>query len=464
MSNFYDRYGKFLNTLENPGLDVAEQLTRTAGQGHGKNNDKPTAQVVRNTIKLLDALFAFDKNPSDTTFTVVKEALAQLEMKAVRVNGSPEWIYITPDAILDKEKAKWERISINTQFDLSWHVGSDSRVGCSDEHNGVDGAFRAVGSIVAQGDNIKLVMSNSRHKRTSKKLPNGRYSGDWAHSSETIDYPVMSYLAEKDFAIFNIHGMASRSFGLIVNNRTSNFTKETSSLPTMFGIALAQYFRDSSNKKYIFGGYLPGSIIVDGARKTLSPTVNETSTPDCLYTRAGGVHNTNVIGNLIHNVYAQRNNVNRDKYDSGKSCHIEFGIIRDGRADLRKMTAAIDLAAYWMNNYKEELNPWKVIKTNPDFDMTNYGTLYPFDAKLQAKFTTISTNANPLFSAKLVKAQSDQDDIDVNPVYADCSDDTNAEPENDLAIQPLLLSGGPSATPKQSIEENTLNKKHKAKA
>lgn len=451
MSAFQDKYAKYLNTLEDPKLTVAQQLIATAGQGGNKQNyHKPTDKVVQDTLKLLDALFGFDLNPSDITFSNVQNALARLEMKAVRVEDSPEWIYITPDADPKKEKAKWERISINTQFDLSWHVGSNSKVGASDEHNGGDGAFRVVGEMVAEADNMKLIMSNSRKRNTSKKLSNGRFYGDWAHSSATIDYPVMRYLAQRGFAIINVHGMASRQYGLLVNNRTSNFTKDTASLPTMLGIAIAQYFHDSNNKKFTFGGVIPGSMTIAGVRKPLSPLNNQKSSPNSLFYRAKGVHNTNVIGNLIHNVNANINHVKPYKYDSGKSCHIEFGIVRDGRGDLRKLIAALNLAAYWMNNYKDELNPWQVVKKNPNFDMAHYGDLFPPNPALEKQLDAVAMNDNPIVAADVAKPQEDLDDIDVDPIYLDfdpneaddedVNEDSNITNQKEYIAKTLLLS------------------------
>ena len=433
MSEF-DKYTKYLNTLEDPNLDVAQQLIRTAGQGitNKKTYHPPTKDVIKKTLAMFDALNAFDANPSDETFATVGKTLAALEMKAVRVAGSPEWIYITPNADRRKEKDKWERISINTQFDLSWHVGSKSKVAASDEHNGGDGAFRVIGEMVASADNLKLIMSNSRKRSTSVR--GKRYPADWAHSSQTIDYPVMRMLAGKGFSVINVHGMASRSYGLLVNNRTSFFTRSRSSLPTMIGIALTQFFRDSDRKLFVFGSELPGNIYVKGVKKPLTAPNNQNSSKDSIFMRAKGVHNTNTIGNLIHNVVANQEHVKPYKFDSGRSCHIEFGIVRDGRADLKRFIAAINLAAYWMNNYTEDLNPWKVIKAQPNFDMTNYGNLYPQNALLNAQIQK-AKNANSTRSAEVVSDPQDRDepeDIDALPV-TDLNPESNdlVDPEND---------------------------------
>lgn len=476
MSEFDQKYAKYVNTLPDPGLTVAQQLVLTAGKGRANTYHKPSVTVTTKTINLFEALNAFDINPTDITFESVKQILRMLELKAVRVAGSPEWIYITPDADPQKEKAKWERIALNTQFNLSWHVGSKSKVGASDEHNGGDGAFRVVGELVAQSTNLKLVMSNALHRNTSQRAKNGRFPADWAHSTTTIDYPVMAYLAQRDFSIINVHGWASRMYGLFVNNRTSNFTHERS-LPTMIGIALAQTFRDVNNKKFVFGGVIPGSIIVNGKKILLSPANDQKSAPNALFYRATGVHNTNVIGNLIHNVQANKNHVNRFKYDSGNSCHIEFGIVRDGRGDLRKFAAAINLAAYWMNNYKPELNPWKVVKDNPDFDMTNYGSLYPADPALTAQLLEASKDTKPLASAVVQAPASEIDNSDSIALSGSDFNLNNEEqfldPEGDTRAahaanpskppvsktpkpsKPLILSGGNGKTNKAAAAATT---------
>lgn len=470
--SFNPQHGKFISTLENPGFNVAQQLIRTAGKGrtNGKSYSPPTDDIIAKTRALFAALYDFDASPSDITFSQVKQALKDLNMKAVQVDDAPEWIYITPDAIPGTDK--WEGYSKKTQFNLSWHVGSDSKVAVSDEHNGGDGSFRAVGELVKQGTNLKLVMSNSRHRGTSKKNSSGRFVGDWAHSKATIDYPIMGDLARQGYSVINVHGMASRNYGLLVNNYNSNFVRDLPSLPTFIGIALAIYFNDSDNKKFVFGGVLPGSAVIKGVRKPLSPPNNQKNATNSLYRRAKGVHNTNVIGNQVNAINARM--ANRNPGDSGKSCHFEFGIVRDGRGDLRKLIAAINLAAFWMNNYKPELNPWSIIKNNPDFDMLKYGDLYNPSPEITKDLEAIATDDTDTDSANIeipsdISFDIDEDvnDPEFNPDFdADEDEDENEELHQDESITSitvtLLLSGGPSARViEHKITQNELNSEDK---
>jgi hypothetical protein len=453
--SFNPQHDKFISTLENPNFNVAQQLIRTAGKGrtNGNSYSPPTADVIEKTRALFTALYAFDAAPNDKTFAQVKNVLHDLNMKAVQVAGAPEWIYITPDA--EPGSGKWEIYSKKTQFNLSWHVGSNSKVAVSDEHNGGDGAFRVVGELVEQGTNIKLVMSNSRHRGTSKKNASGRFIGDWAHSKDTIDYPIMCDLARDGYCVINIHGMASRTYGLLVNNYGSFFTRDRESLPTMIGIALALYFNDSDNKKFVFGGNLPGSAVINGKRKPLTPPNNEKSSLNSLYRRAKGVHNTNVIGNAVNAINARMNH--RQPGDSGRSCHIEFGIVRDGRGDLRKVVAAINLAAFWMNNYKPELNPWTIVKNDPNFDMLKYGDLYHPGPEVIKQLQAIAANNNDTASARIavpkdVEFDIDLNDAEFNPDFDADDNETlpdDAEFTDEVVTAPavtLLLSGGPAAT------------------
>lgn len=439
--SFSPQHNKFIRDLENPGLNVAQQLVRTAGKGSGNSYTPPSDDIIAKTRALFTSLHAFDAAPNDLTFAQVKNALTNLNMKAVQVDGAPEWIYITPDA--EPGTTKWEEYSKKTQFNLSWHIGCDSKAAISDEHNGGDGSFRAVGELVEQGTNIKLVMSNSRDKRTSKRNASNHYIADWAHSKATIDYPIMCDLARQGYYVINIHGMASRDYGLLVNNYDAFFTRDRESLPTMIGIALALYFNDSDHKKFRFGGNLPGSANINGIRKPLTAPNNEISSADSLYIRAKGVHNTNVIGNAVNSINARM--ANRAPGDSGKSCHIEFGIIRDGRADLRKMIAAINLAAFWMNNYKPELNPWTIIKNNPNFDMLKYGDLYRPSPEVVSNLQAIATDTTDTVSARIIVPEN---------MAQDLNDEDN---EDELVKQIMLLpSGGPIG--QASVAEGTPDK------
>lgn len=464
---FNKQHEKFLNLLENPGFNVGQLLIRTAGKGraNGKSYTPPTKKVVANTQSLYDCLYAFDANPDEATFTNVQNALKALNMKAVRVADAPEWIYVTPNA--NPGTPLWNRYSMQSQFDLSWHVGNDSKVAISDEHNGGDGCFRVISELVKQGSNIKLVMSNSRNRRTSKRV-NGRYVGDWAHSKKTIDYPVMSELARNGYSVINVHGMASKTYGLLVNNYSSNFVKGQASLPTLIGISLAKYFNDSDNKKFVFGGVLPGKILIDDKLKPLSPPNNAKNAPNAIFRRATGVHNTNVIGNAINNISNRINN--RKPGDSGKSCHIEFGIVRDGRKDLVKVIAAINLAVYWMNNYKPELNAWEIVKNDPEFDMLKYGDLFEMTPEYAAVLREMETNINGTSSVAVEQPMSLKFDIDLNPDDPEFKMSSLAEDENDddvvdlisdKLVAPILISGGPAKTNKPAKESTNTQAKQK---
>lgn len=445
--SFTPEHQKYINTLSNPGLNVAQQLIRTAGKGrtNGLSYSPPTAAVVKKTRGLIQGLLEFDANPTDETFGNVQTSLQSLNMQAVQVEGAPEWIYITPDA--PPGSKQWEAYSKATQFNLSWHVGSDSKVVASDEHNGGDGCHRVVGALVEQGSNIKLVMSNSRHRGTSKRNKSGRFEGDWAHSKATIAYPIMCDLASEDYSIINIHGMASKQYGLLVNNYSSNFVKDLASLPTFIGIALAQYFNDSGNKKFTFAGVLPGSIVVNGARKPLSPPHNANAAPNSIFYRTKGAHNTNTIGNAENAIGSRRSG--RKPGDIGRSCHIEFGIARDGRGDLKKVIAAIDQAAFWMNNYQPEFNPWQIAKNDPNFDMLNYGDLYKDVPGYVSKLEVAADDDNETHFAK-DSASEEVFDTDANPNEYEFSLDDDKENQP----PPLLLSGGPKSKPKPTKASN----------
>lgn len=451
MLDFDNKYGKYLATLSAPGLNVAEQLVITAGQRAG-GYEPPTKGMVNNTLKLFEALSAFDTNPSELTFAKLKQELAVLQMKAVRVAGAEEWIYITPDADPKSEKSKWNKIALNTQFNLSWHVGSDSKVGCSDEHNGSDGAYRVVGELVQQGSNLKLVMSNSLYAK-SGGLPRDK-GANWGHSKNTIDYPVMGALAKQGFSIINVHGWASRDYGMFMSNFKREYTHDRASLPTMIAIALTKYFPDDKGKKFLFSGALPGSIKNNGVKKPLSPqSKSDSDINAAVFARSPGFFNTNVIGNQMHVINGYRNKKG-DLEDSGKSCHIEFGIVRDGRADLKRIVAAINEAAYWMNNYKPELNPWQIAKANQSFDMRDYGALFPENPELDAQFKIVAHELDDVASAKLV---GPEDDIDEDEMES-APEDESEEQEVLDNVKPLILSGGNKHKDKEDEDE-----RHKAK-
>ncbi len=436
--SFNQFHEKFLNTLEKPGLSVGQQLLATAGKGRGQSYIPPTEEVIAKTRAIFAKLCAFDENPNQTTFDNLQKSLKDLNMKAVRVVDAPEWIYITPNAPPNTDT--WEKHSKESQFNLSWHVGSDSKVALSDEHNGGDGCFRAVSELVKQGTNLKLVMSNSRNKNTSERKANNKYLGDWAHSRRTIDYPIMCDLATNGYSVINIHGMARRDYGLLVNNYNSNYIKDDASLPTFIGIALALYFNDKDAKKFIFAGVLPGSVVVNGARKLLSPVTGK-SPANSLFQRVIGTHNTNKIGNAVNAINARM--ANRSPGDSGRSCHIEFGIIRDGRADLRKMVAAINLAAFWMNNYKAELNPWEIIKNDPNFDMLRYGSLYNPSQDVLDSLQKIANDNTDTDMARVIVDEKDNDFDDDDPEGDDPEDDLDSFTEI-AVVAPMLPSGGPA--------------------
>lgn len=479
---FNQTHEKFLNSLEKTEFNVGKMLTKTAGKGatNGKSYTPPTKKTIKDTLALFDCLYAFDAEPTETTFANLQKALKQLNMKAIRTADANEWIYITPDA--NPGTPLWNKYSMQSQFNLSWHVGSDSKVAVSDEHNGGDGCFRVISELVRQGSNIKLIMSNSRHRATSKQNKAGRYVGDWAHSKQTIDYPIMSELARNGYSVINVHGMASRSYGLFVNNYGSNFVKDLPSLPTFIGLALALLFNDK--KKFIFGGVLPGKALINGVYRPLSPPSSARSifktnsgqkktnntkriandikdSQNSIFQRATGVHNTNNIGHAFNNIYNNRNN--RKPGDSGKSCHIEFGIIRDGRKDLARMIAAINLAAYWVNHYNPELNPWAIVKNDPNFDMLKYVDLYEKTPEYESVLRETAANVNNAGDVSIDAPLGVTFDIDLNPndpEFQLCEDESDdVEDSYDLKstklVAPILISGGPSAKAKNQNEDNT---------
>ncbi len=410
---------------------------------------------------VLDALFAYDNNPTADSLVTLQRLLVAADLVPIRPSEEPDDVVVfypkrtSGQAFTITAVLGWRFGKVKVNGDPTTYANPVNNFCHIEEHTGQDGTTDVgIAMFLQAKGKFFLINACGPHVAPNPHLGKIKYFSDAAHSIST-DFPAfLTNLFQSKFPTMPCviaHGMdGGAHFKLLMGNDYGRFLSNGApSFTTLLAISLAQ--EDVGPIPIVsVESIIPGFIVKNGVHMPMSPTGHATTSA---LRHPGKVVNTNVDGHI-------RNFSTAPLWSAGKQTDLavftEFdGHFRTADSPLQqKYIDALQRAIDWSLVYDPAIQSLNVVKKRfPDIfeDLSKYGTLFDpvFIAKYKqdhaADYATdsaqfnhhpASTAAQPInFMAAMAATAPATDEP--------AADDTADDPD---LTDPNIVTAGPTLT------------------